>query len=427
MTQAIGMVVFVVALLVSITLHEAGHWYTARRFGMKVSRFFVGFGPTVWSFRRGETEYGVKAVPLGGFAKIEGMTPLEEVEPAGGARAAGRNPLDKIEGSAPAGGLAPDEADRAFYKQPAPQRAVVLAAGSVVHFLVAILLIYAVLVTLGTQRASENRIGTVSSCVPVTFGQSCGPGDPPSPAQQAGLRPGDQIVSLDGRPVTSWADLTQRIREHGPGPVTLVVRRDGQELTLRPDLAVVARDRATGRAGTDRVGALGIGPGVESVHYGPLSAVPQTFVVIGRGLSGIWDTITNRLGDIGQLFSDERDPNGLVSVVGAARGSGDLLSQPGQSWSIRVGQFTLLVAGLNLFVGILNLLPLLPLDGGHLAVLGFEQARDRLRRLRGYRGPLQRADLMKLMPATYAVMAFMIVLSVLILSADIVNPIRLNQ
>lgn len=426
MTQAIGIVAFVVALLVSITLHEAGHWWTARRFGMKVSRFFVGFGPTVWSFRRGETEYGVKAVPLGGFAKIEGMTPLEEAEPAR-TPGAGGDLLGRIEGAAPAGGLGAGEADRAFYKQPAPRRAVVLAAGSVVHFLLAILLIYVVLVTLGTQRPSENRIGAVSGCVPVTFGTSCAPSDPPSPAKRAGLRPGDQIVRLDGTSVTTWADLTRRIREHGPGPVTLVVRRDGQELTLRPDLAAVQRDRVTGRAGTDRVGALGVGQGVEPVHYGPLSAVPQTFVVIGRGLSGIWDTLTNRLGDVGQLFSDRRDPNGLVGVVGAARGSGDLLSRPDEPWSVRIGQFTLLVAGLNLFVGIFNLLPLLPLDGGHLAVLGFEQARDRLRRLRGYRGPLQRVDLMKLMPATYAVVAFMIALSVLILSADIVNPIRLNQ
>jgi membrane-associated protease RseP (regulator of RpoE activity) len=399
--NVIGIVAFAVALLVSVMLHEAGHFVTAKRFGMKASRFFVGFGPTLWSFRRGETEYGVKAIPAGGFVRIEGMTPLEEVSP--------------------------EDEPRAFYKQPAPQRAVVLVAGSVMHFLIAIVLVYAVLMAVGTQRLAERTVGTVSSCVPKLATGTCQqPGAQPSPAAKAGLRPGDEVVSVDGAPVRTWADFTALVRNHGAGTITLVVQRDGRQLTLRPSLVEVRRDRVKGGSGNDLVGAIGLSQGVETVHHGPVAAIPKTFSILGSGVTGTYDALVHRLGNVGNLFSANRDVNGPVGVVGAARVGGEVLSADNASEAQRIGSFLLLIAGVNLAIGIFNLLPLLPLDGGHLAVLGFEQARFGVRRARGYRGPLQRVNMLKLLPATYAVGAFLVVLSVLILSADIVNPIRLN-
>ncbi len=393
--EILGIVGFAAALLVSVVAHEGGHFVTARHYGLKASKFFVGFGPTVWSRQRGETEYGIKLIPAGGFVKIEGMTPLEEIDAA-------------------------DE-PRAFYNARARARLVVMAAGSFVHFIIAIVLIYGVLVGLGLSQVSESKIGT-TSCVATTA--SCaGPG----PAAAAGLRAGDRIVSFDGAALGSWQEFTRRVREHGAGPATLVVRRDGKDLTLRPDLVEVRRDRVTGEAGNDRVGALGVRPGLETVRYNPIEAVPRTFSVIGSGFTGMYTTLTRRLDDLGKIFSNDRDPEGFISVVGAARIGGDVASAPGTSALDRVRQFLVLVAAINLAVGIFNLLPLLPLDGGHIAVLGFEQARHGLRRLRGYRGPVQKVDFAKLLPATYATVAVLLGFSLLLLSADIVNPIRLNQ
>jgi len=400
MTNIVGVVAFVVALLASVVLHEAGHFVTARRFGMKASKFFVGFGPTLWSTTRGETEYGLKAVPAGGFVKIEGMTPLEEVDPA--------------------------DADRAFFRQPAPQPAVVLAAGSFMHFVIAFVLIYGVLMAVGTQRLAPSTIGG-TSCVATSTANGCTPGGSGGPAAAAGVRPGDKVVSFDGQSITVWSQFTRLVRDHGPGPATLVVRRGEETMTLHPDLGTAKRNRVTGGPGNDNVGVIGLYEGVETVHYNPVTALPRTVSVIGAGVSGTYDALVHRVGDISRLFSSNRDPNGLVGVVGAARVGGELLSAQGETVGQRIGDFLVLVAGVNLAVGLFNLLPLFPLDGGHLAVLGFEQARQGVRRLAGYRGPVKRVDLVRLLPAAYAVVAFFVVLSVLILSADIVNPIRINQ
>ncbi|AEH10932.1 MULTISPECIES: M50 family metallopeptidase [Protofrankia] len=397
MTNAVGIVAFALALLVSILLHEAGHFVTARHYGMKASKFFVGFGPTLWSRSRGETEYGIKALPVGGFVKIEGMTLLEEIDPA--------------------------DAPRAFHTRPAYQRAVVLVAGSFMHFVIALVLIYGVLLALGTSRPSENTVGR-TVCVPVA--NECAPGAPAGPAERAGVRAGDQVVSFDGTPITSWNQFTRLIRTHGAGVAPLVVERDGRTVTLYPELVSVMRDRQTGLTGNDPVGAIGIAQGYETVRYNPISAVPKTLNVLGGGVTGMYDTLVHRLDELANLFSPDRNPNGLVGVVGAARVGGELLSAPDTSASQRIGDFVVLVAGVNLAVGLFNLLPLFPLDGGHLAVLGFEQARHGVRRLAGYRGPIKRVDLVKLMPAAYVMVASFALLSLLILFADIVNPIRFN-
>src|SRR3954453_3521153 len=229
MSYTFGVLFFVIALLVSVMLHEAGHFLTARAFGMKASRFFVGFGPTLWSTHRGETEYGVKAIPAGGFVKIVGMTDLEEIEPG-------------------------DE-DRAFYRQPPAQKLVVLSAGSVVHFIIAIFLLYLVLATTGDILKAEPtlRIGSISSCVPqdLTTG-TCTSASPKAPAVGK-LKPDDTVVAVNGQPVSSYDQMRAVLRSSPGRPVTLTVRRDGRELpvTLTP---------APVKQGAQTIGFIGVSP-----------------------------------------------------------------------------------------------------------------------------------------------------------------------
>ena len=398
---ALGVIGFIVALLVSVMLHEAGHFCTARWFGMKASRFFVGFGPTVWSFRRGETEYGVKAIPAGGFVKIEGMTPLEEVQPG-------------------------DES-RAFWKFPVGQRAVVLAAGSFMHFVLALLLVYIVVLAVGVPEKDPAVVGTVTKCVASGTAFDCtAAGATPAPAAGV-LKPGDRILAIDGAPVSSWTNAVGIIQKSPDKQLVLTVRRHGQTVTvsLRPTL--VTRPSATNPSQTQTVGAVGITPGDAFRNVGPIAAVPQTGRDIGSMLTGTVNVLTHKIKTLSRVYSNDRDPEGFVGVIGISHVSGDILAAQSQSVGLRIAEFLFLVAGVNLFVGIFNLFPLLPLDGGHLAIAGYEEARHRVRRSFGYRGPLRRVDLNKLMPITYAFVVLLAGLTIYIAGADIVNPIRLTQ
>ena len=409
---AVGVLAFVVALLVSVMLHEAGHFLTARRFGMKATQFFVGFGPTLFSRRRGETEYGVKAIPAGGFVKIVGMTPLEQVEPG-------------------------DE-DRAFFRQPAGRRTIVLAAGSTVHFLIAIVLVAGVSFAIGTVddkapvltaplACVETTITSTSAPAPVSkAGAPCPTGTIPGIAVAAGLRAGDKVLSAGGRPVATYRQFTEVVRGSAGRAVPLVVRRDGRDVPLTLTPALVTRPDFADPSRDIKVGAIGVGqdPFVLK-RLGPVAALRQTGSTLGTIVTGTYDTLTKKLGTIGGIYGKHRDPTGVVGVVGAARVSGELIAAP-VPFSVRLADFLLLMAGLNLFVGVFNLLPLLPLDGGHIAVLAFEQARDKVKRARGYVGELQRVDLNKLTPVTLAVVALFIGFTVFVLGADIVNPIKLG-
>jgi membrane-associated protease RseP (regulator of RpoE activity) len=397
----LGVVGFIVALLVSVTLHEGGHFVTARMFGMKASKFFVGFGPTVWSFRRGETEYGIKAIPAGGFVKIEGMTPLEEVQPG-------------------------DEG-RAFWKFPARQRAVVLSAGSFMHFVLAIFLVYGVVATAGVFDDNAPVVGPVSVCVPQAPDGKCSdPGSVPAPAAHV-FQTGDRIMSIDGARVRTWEDAITHIRGGGGKPLSVVVRRDGHPVSLQLTPVVVTRPSLDDPHTNVSVGAVGVSQGIAYKHYGPIAAVGQTGQALGHMVSGTFTVLTHKLSTLGKVYSKDRDPEGFAGAIGIARVSGDILSFQQESFGHRLADFLSIVAGVNLFVGIFNLFPLLPLDGGHLAISGFEEGRHRIRRLFGYRGALRRVDLNKLMPVTYAFVVLLAGLTIYIAGADIVNPIKLTQ
>ncbi len=393
MSFLLGVLIFVVALLFSIMLHEAGHFVTAKKFGMKVTQFFVGFGQTLWSRMRGETEYGVKALPLGGYVKITGMTALEEVDPA-------------------------DE-PRSFRRQPGWQRAIVLLAGSFMHFLLAFVLLFALAVGIGIQDSTA--IGGVDRCVPASLKAmdtgSCAGSTTTSPARRAGLRAGDKVIAIDGTPVHNWTQLGDQIRRHPAGrPMRVTVLRDGRVLTLT----------ATPSTVPGRGSFLGIEESTAFQTVGPLQGVSFAGSTFGQILTGSAAALAHLPSALPDLFAKNRShtPAGnLSSVVGVADDTGQAVAQGGVGWETKVWEVLLLIVSLNIFVGAFNLLPLLPLDGGHLAVVIFERIRAWLARMFGRPDP-GLVDMQKLVPLSVGVFAVLVGLAVLLIAADIVNPVH---
>jgi membrane-associated protease RseP (regulator of RpoE activity) len=393
----IGVIAFVVALLATVMLHESGHFVTAKRFGMKATQFFVGFGPTLWSRTRGETEYGIKAILLGGYVRIVGYTPLEQIDPG-------------------------DER-RAFYRQPARQRAIVIAAGVLINLVVGYLLLVAINMTIGLPNG-QNRtatVETVSTCVPPSMDKPCQSGAPSSPAAQAGLRQGDRVVSLAGRPIRDWDDLRNAILAVKPdSEVSMVVRRDDAPRTLRLRLANV-----------DGHAFLGMSPRVLVAHWdrkGPFTGAAAAAGQFGSYLAQLGHIAVDLPSAIPKLFSPDRaqTPAGQVgSVYGAGEVSGQIFASS-QSWRYKAFLFLSLVVSVNIFVGVLNLLPLLPMDGGHLAVLCYERIRAWIARARGRPDP-GTVDMTKLMPVTYVAVVLLVGLGVLLILADVLNPLKLPQ
>jgi membrane-associated protease RseP (regulator of RpoE activity) len=395
----IGWVIFLFALLFSIMLHETGHFVMAKKFGMKVTRYFVGCGPTVWSTMRGETEYGIKAVPVMGFVKITGMHSLDDVD----------DPADE---------------PRSFRRQPAWQRIIVLCAGSFMHFVLAFLLIAGVALGIGIENDNTTQLGTVSSCVATSVkaldNGTCGASAPASPARQAGLRVGDQVVAFDGKAVSTWTQLGNVIRDAPAGSAaTITVRRDGKTLTLHTTLASVP-----GRTGA----YLGVAPGVVFQTAGPLRAVTyvgssfgQVIVGSAKALAALPAALPK---DFGSAKARASSAGGQVtSVVGAARETGDAVAA-NVGWQYKVSFVLLLVASLNIFVGAFNMLPLLPLDGGHVAIVIWEWVRDTFARLRGRPGR-GLVDISKVLPVSLSIFAVVMFLSLALVVADIVNPINI--
>ncbi|MGB2571283.1 M50 family metallopeptidase [Micromonospora citrea] len=410
MLYLLGVVVIALAILVSVSLHEAGHMLTAKAFGMKVTRYFVGFGPTVFSFRRGETEYGLKAIPLGGFCKIVGMTPQD----------------DDVE---------PGDEHRAMWRYPVWKRTIVMSAGSVVHFALAAIAIWLAAMFMGMPNKDipnplPAHVKVVDCILPDGAQRECAPGDPASPAKQAGLRDDDKILAVNGVAVADYAALTKTARELPPGqPATIRYERDGVTGELQVTPAAVQRkplDDPNGAAKTvSVVGVVGpsLPPGVPAtVTYGPVDAIPATAgytkdLAVGtyeamkripEKVPALWEAVTG----------GERDKDTPISVVGASRLGGEALENG--VWQMLV----LLFISLNFFVGVFNLLPLLPLDGGHIAIAWFERARSWLYGLIGRRDP-GRVDYMKLMPVTYVVILVGGAFTLLTATADIINPITL--
>jgi membrane-associated protease RseP (regulator of RpoE activity) len=395
MSFLLGVVIFILALLISIMLHEAGHFVMAKKFHMKVTQFFVGFGQTVWSRMRGETEYGVKALPLGGYVKIVGMTALEQVDPA-------------------------DEA-RSFRRQPAWQRAIVLVAGSFMHFALAFVLLFILAIGIGVTNTTV--IGSVSKCLPQTVKQldhgTCVPGAAASPAGAAGIQAGDKIVSIAGKPTHNWTQLGNVIRAQPAGqPVPVVVDRHGRDVALS-----VTPGTVSGRKGS----YLGIEDKLFQ-RIGPIGAVSYAGTTWGQVLVGSAQAAEKLPAAIPDLFAKDRAKTAggdVSSIVGAANDAGQVVSAGG-GWQFTVSDLLLIVISLNIFVGAFNLLPLLPLDGGHLAIVIYERARAEVNKIRGRPDP-GLVDMQKLIPLSVGVFALLVGLGIVLIAADIFNPVHLIQ
>jgi membrane-associated protease RseP (regulator of RpoE activity) len=432
----IGVVIIVIGLAVSIGLHEIGHLVPAKLFGVKVTQYMIGFGPTIWSKRKGETEYGVKAIPLGGYIAMIGMFPPAKGEQVhedstGFFRGLVQDARDSSMESITAG----DE-ERAFYRLPVWKRIVVMFGGPFMNLVLAVLLFGVLLMGFGVAQPSTT-VGSVSACaLPATSErQTCEAGDPAAPGAAAGIEPGDRIVSVAGQPIDTWNESTAIIRDHPDEPIELVVVRDGEEVTLEvtPMLSErYATDEdgqpvtdASGEPVTVQAGFVGISPASETVQQ-PVTAV---LPAVGENVAGVAAIIVNlpqRMVDVwnAAFGTEERDPNGPISVVGVGRVAGEIASLDEIPLASKAAGLVGILASLNIALFVFNLIPLLPLDGGHIAGALWEAIRRGFAKLfrRPDPGPV---DLAKLMPLTFGVVLVLGAMSALLIYADIVKPVTL--
>ncbi|MFN8088400.1 MAG: M50 family metallopeptidase [Mycobacterium sp.] len=412
MMFAFGIVLFALAILVSVALHECGHMWVARATGMKVRRYFVGFGPTLWSTRRpnklGDTEYGIKAIPLGGFCDIAGMTSVEE--------------------------LAPEDQPHAMYRQKVWKRVAVLFAGPAMNFIIGLVLVYGIAVMWGLPNLHPPTTAVVgeTQCVAAettkgSLSQCSGPG----PAALAGIKPGDVVLRVGDTPVKNFQDMVAAVQKSsGPTPFEVERTQDGKSSVITTIVDVTSTKRWVSKDGKDATGPSDVGAvGISAASFGPtqynvLTAVPATFtfsgdlaVELGKSLAAIPTKVGALVHAIG---GGERDPETPISVVGASIIGGDTVDH-----GVWVA-FWFFLAQLNFVLGAINLVPLLPFDGGHIAIAVFEKIRNMIRAARGMvvAAPV---NYLKLMPATYVVLAVVVGYMALTVTADLVNPIRLFQ
>ena len=437
----LGVLAVVLGILASIALHEIGHLVPAKRFGVKVTQYMVGFGPTIWSRRAGETEYGIKGIPLGGYIRMIGMFPPRR-DGTRRSDESGRWALIAEQARQDAQReVSPEDADRLFYQRSVPQRIVIMLGGPVMNLIVAVVLLAIVVCGFGVPT-SVPRVQSVSSCVPdpqKPTDTSCPTGAAPSPAKSAGLQPGDQIVRYAGQPVGSWAQVQRQIRANTGTPVEVVVLRDGHEVPLTVTPVVTKRPvvddqghavtDASGAMRTTSAGFLGVGAATENVRQSVTvlpglvgSAVAQTaavVVVIPAKLVGLVDSL---------VTGTPRDPNGLVGLVGIGRLAGQAASSDGvgggppPTVADRVAGLIGLIATLNIALFVFNLIPLLPLDGGHVAGAVWEGLRRQVARLRRRPDPGP-VDIARALPVAYGVASLLVAMTVLLVYADIVSPV----
>ncbi|MEX2587700.1 MAG: site-2 protease family protein [Actinomycetota bacterium] len=374
-----GLTAFIVTMLVMVVFHEWGHYITAKKFGIKVEEFFVGFGPRIFSRRRGETEFGLKAILLGGYVKIAGMNPFQEITD--------------------------EERPRTFGAKPAWQRAIVLSAGSFTHFILATVLFAGMFGVIGVP---DRLTTTVDMVVPEIEGR-------PGPASEAGIEPGDTIVQIDGTGIETWDDVREAIRPTAGQTIEVVVERDGEEITrqMTPVPAEVPVD-AENLDETETVGQIGIGPEVHIERSGPIASIvdgtKMTGEMIVLSITGVGKIVHPGISEVLKAFggTGEREltEDQPIGLVGGARIAGQATA---------AGNLSVLVSFLGsfiVFVGVINLAPLPPLDGGHLLVLGLEKL---LRR---------EIDARKVIPAAAAVLVFFVLLGGALVYLDIARPMQ---
>jgi len=410
--------------MLSIGLHEIGHLAPAKKFGVKVTQYMIGFGPTIWSKQKGDTEYGVKAIPLGGYIRMIGMVPpAKDGETAKGpfadlVNSARQQSLEEI---------GPEDENKVFYKLSVPKKLTVMFGGPFMNLVLAFVFFAISFAGIGFPAAT-NEVKQVVTCLPseVDVLGNCLPGTTASPALSAGIKDGDKIISFDGKEITDWEALANGIRESKEGNVEITVLRDGKELNLTAEIVLATRpSSANSEVENEPTPYLGIAPQI-IMERQPISSVFDVLVNITVGTGQVLWNLPER---VGQLFGaaflgEQRDPEGLVGIVGVTRVGGEIAAAeiPGM-W--RFATLLNLAGGLNMALFLFNLLPLLPLDGGHVAGAIYEGLRRSFAKLRRRPDPGP-ADTSKMLPFAYSVAILLIGLSMLLLYVDVVNPIRLG-
>jgi membrane-associated protease RseP (regulator of RpoE activity) len=423
----VGVLVIVVGLALSIGLHELGHFLPAKKFGVKVTEFFIGFGKRLWSRTKGETEYGIKLIPLGGYVRMTGMYPDQQKLEAGRAKK-GEPEIEVIV----------DETDdaRSFYRLKTWQKLTVMFGGPFMNLVLAFVFYAILLVGFGAPQITT-AVASVNQClISASEGRTeCTPEDPLAPGAAAGIEPGDVIVGINGEPITDWTQI-QTAFVSSPGvPLKVEIERAGElkTLTITPALTeryVFAENgdvekTADGAPVTETVGMVGISPGTENVSQ-PITAV---FVAVGDNIVQVVNLILNlpqRMVDIANAAfgSEERDVNGPISVVGVGRVAGEIASSDTIPVVSRAQAMIGILASLNVALFVFNLIPLMPLDGGHMIAAIYEALRRRWAKIRRKPDPGP-VNIARFVPVTYVVLAVLGSMSLLLIYTDIVKPIQL--
>ncbi|MER7375874.1 M50 family metallopeptidase [Streptomyces lanatus] len=427
----LGIVLFAVGLLASIAWHELGHLSTAKLFGIRVPQYMVGFGPTIWSRKKGDTEYGVKAIPFGGYIRMIGMFP-----PGADGRLEARSTspwrgMIEDARSAAFEELKPGDESRLFYTRKPWKRVIVMFAGPFMNLVLAFGLFLTVLMGFGIQQQTTT-VSSVSQCVIAQTEKrdECKASDPKSPAEAAGMKAGDKIVSFAGVRTDDWNTLSDLIRDSAGKEVPIVVDRKGEQVTLEAKIAtnwVLKKDASGGYVQDDyvRAGFLGFSSatGVVKQDFGDsmvwmtdrVGDAVDSLIALPAKIPALWDA----------AFGDgPREQDSPMGIVGAARVSGEIATLDIPA-SQQLATFVFLLAGFNLSLFLFNMLPLLPLDGGHIAGALWEALRRNVAKVlrRPDPGPF---DVAKLMPVAYVVAGIFICFTLLVLVADVVNPVRIS-
>ncbi|WP_433022154.1 M50 family metallopeptidase [Kribbella sp. CA-294648] len=426
----IGVVLFVIGVLVSVGLHEMGHMLPAKAFGMKVTQFFVGFGKTLWSFKRGETEYGIKAIPAGGFVRIIGMLPPAKGQDPTKVRKANTGPIQSMVENARSAEyetIQPSDDGRLFYQKVWWKKLLVMASGPLVNVLIAFVLFGGLYMMYGAPVA-QTTVATVTDCVipaseAAKSGRKCEPTDKESPAKAAGFKVGDKILSFNGTPIGSWDDLTPLIRANTDRPASIVVEREGRQQTLTTNTIL---NQVVEKPGSDKfvsVGFLGVSPEQKVVRQDFGYVVDKMGEMTVGTVQALGRFPEKLVGVAKAIVGGEREQDSPMSIVGASRVAGEVASS-----DLTLGQkgsgLILLLASLNLFLALFNFIPLLPLDGGHMVGAIWEGIRRGFAKLFGRPDPGY-VDVAKLLPIAYVAASVIVVMGVLLVIADIVNPIKL--
>jgi len=446
----LGVLFMATGVAASIALHEVGHLLPAKRFGVRVTQYMVGFGPTVWSRRRGETEYGVKAVPLGGYIRMIGMFPPRAGDAPGTVRASSTGRFSQLVDEARAASLEevrPGDEDRVFYRLPVRKKVVVMLGGPMMNLLIGVVLLTIVVTVHGVATAQPGAVvASVSQCVvPVTEAAAATTctNQPETPAKAAGILPDDRLVSIDGKPVTDTLDVGTLIRPRTGQPTAIVVERDGRLVTLTAtpirnvvpvlDPSGAAVTNADGSTKTTEAGFLGVRSAppvayvpqpvttVPSIIWGFVSGTAQALVHIPERMVGVWNAA---------FGGAEREVDSPMSVVGVGRVAGEASggkydSLVGESVGDKLWFLVGLIAALNFMLFLFNLIPLLPLDGGHVAGALWEGLKRQSARLLGRPDPGY-VDVAKALPLAYTVSMVLLGASLLLIYADLVKPVNLG-